>query len=499
MPVTSPTGIPGESADWKYSSVDNPYLGMSFYGSAGFVNKTNYGTIDNESLSVYASGYNNIHMGFWSFGYLDIVDDFCMSGKCLRYTITGGFSKSNDGTNQCGTYGEAGQSCDSYGTIYRTKEQFLALSSSPNYDKAKGDYNIGRFKFYLGNNDNTYKTPMPSIPESTNRMSYYVWNPTGIDPRNEPKDTNVAPGDTAYPGPANSVGGHWYHYGTITMGGGWTHYYVDEHPSYSNSWGSFTGSPLPLGAQRTFRLQYPTEGGYWSTMYTMYHSAGPASNQSIQWNGATRTFPDEFYLDNIQFITDSEPQNEETINGMALTYTSTDETFWLGFESKYAFGGGKDYGTYEVRYRIGSEITNANFSTSSLADVTVIPQFNGTSPAAGTFAKTYSHRTGVMIRFKVQESDNSSIVPGASLWVAVKEVGQNPADLRYPVSTPGYVGRNYVTNTTLDWAYDEAAIPLIKRIPYTIGPSMSSQQQGTASLNGGGNAVLTGSGGLTIQ
>lgn len=479
MPVTSLNGIPGESADWKYSSVDNPVMSpggaMTFFGSAGFVNKTNYGTLQPESLSVYASGYNDPHMGYWGFGYLDIVDDFCMSGKCLRYTTTGGHSKANDGTNHCGALGSGTASCDAYGVVYRTKEQWLALQGAginPNYDKSKGDYNLGRFKFYLGNNDNTYRTPMPAVPATTNRMSYYVHNPKGIDPRNVPKD-NVAPGETAYPGPANHVGGHWYHLGTITMGGGWTHYYVDEHPNYNNSWGSPTNSPIPLGAMRTFRAQYPSEGSYWASMYTMYHSAAPADNQPIEFNGATRTFPDAFHLDKIEFVTDSEPQNEETINGMALTYTPENTSFWLGFFGKYHLGG-VDYATYEVRYRIGSEITNDNWATSTLADIIPIPEFKMLYPAPGVVAKNYPSRAGVMIRFRVQTSDQGSVYPGANLWVAVKEVGQDGSNPQLPSTIPNYKGKNYTVNTLLDWTYDEAALPLIKRIPYTVGPFIST-------------------------
>ena len=305
-------------------------------------------------------------------------------------------------------------------------------------------------------------------------MSYYQYLTSDVTVDQFVVD-GVAAETLSYAAPFNNTGGHWYHYGLGSVPNGWTHYYIDEHPSYSNSWGSMVNSPLPLGAQRTYRVQYPDAGGYWESMYHFYSSSGKI-NHPIETNGlakASTKLPAAQYMDELMFINDPEPQNEETINGMALTYIYDDQYFWLGFVGKYMHACNINYASYEIRYRIGDEITNANFGSSKLVNMDIPAVLTGySSPAPGVITKNTSCRNGVLARFKVQPEDQQLLVENTSLWIAVKDVSQDPNDDHLPNPAPGYNGRNYNTHTDLDYAYDSPAMQYIKRIPYTLGPDI---------------------------
>ena len=480
FPTNAENEIPKNSnqnspVDWQYSSYDHN-TGRDFFGSEGWFNTDpNQTTVDEEAwYTIAPGGYNNPHMGYGNFGYVDIVDHPCMSGNCVRYTLTGGFSKSVDGQDHCGSYGD-GASCQQYGEIYSSKTAFLNFASDPTYDGSLGDYQIGRFKWYLGNGDMSYHTPLPITTSAHNRMSYYQYLTSDVTIDQLVID-GVAAEFLSYAAPFNNTGGHWYHYGLGSVPNGWTHYYIDEHPSYNNSWGSMVNSPLSYGAQRTYRVQYPNAGGYWESMYHFYSSSGKVNNP-IETNGLAKpeTLPAAQYMDELMFVVDPEPQNEETINGMALTYIYDDQYFWLGFVEKYMHACNVNYGSYEIRYRIGDEITNSNFLNSKLVDIHNPQIFTGyTTPAPGVIVDNTSCRSGILVRFKVQPEDQHLLVEGANLWIAVKDVSQDSNNDHIPNPTAGYKGRNYNTYSDLDYDYDHNAMKYIKRIPYILGPDIQN-------------------------
>ena len=436
LPPTPPQKIPDGGGDWLYTTArinSNGLYYMSQYDCAGWRSTNGYGSIFN-FFYLYLDTYNSDHMGWETWGFLDIDATNAIRGNSLRYYVTGG--KNSFSTN---------------GLLVTTKSHYtnyLHLGIDP-----VGTNNlVGHPYLYFVNTSPTPYTPFPEA-QGANRLSLYYCAPATLTNQN-----------SSYPipvmnvGPYNGVGGHWYHEFNV-QGGGWTHALCDGHPQHNNAWSSATNFPYPSKSLRDMGTDYFTN------LYRWYVSFKPHSGIGVP--------PYSVWYDEIEFRYDSEPQNNETICSLSATYFATSGAFEIGFADKYK-DFSKSFSTYELRYSF-RPIDNANWSNATPAHILTNATFKIQDRADGRFQKYSPYYQAVWAPFALADSnDTARLQPGTLIWFAVKDISQIGSDGQLPVTNSGIGfhpvdGRDYTTySTNFDYAGDQPALPLIKRIDFRI-------------------------------
>ena len=331
FPKTEPDAVPGSSNDWIYTTAQtNPQPGyyMTTYDSAGWRTRNAYpepNAAVHDLFYRYGSlPYNSSHMGFETYGYLEIDGTRAVVGNSLRYRVTGGKN-----ANTCPDGNSGPLPCNASGLKVTTKEGYLDYIEN-GQDPVEGDQAMGHPYIYFSNtSQNANPVPFVQAP-GHNRLSLYVYLPDEVE--NGPGGYTTPPAITLNIGPYNGIGGHWYHHYTF-QGGGWAHVIVDGHPQHNNAWSSASLYPYPSSSMRNMDI------AYFNGMYRWYLTTKP-------YDGVAAP-PYSVWIDEIEFQLDDEPQNSETICSPSILHHASSNLFEVGFMDKYK-NNGKSYATYEA-------------------------------------------------------------------------------------------------------------------------------------------------------
>jgi hypothetical protein len=267
---------------------------------------------------------------------------------------------------------------------------------------------------------------------------------------------SMRPEITINVGPFNGDGGHWYHE-YCNQGGGWMHVITDGHPQHNNSWYDPSKYPYPSSSLRDMGTDYFTNWYRWYITFKPYEGVGQV--------------PYNVWLDEVRFIYDPEPQNNETINNPTITYLETSNTFELGFMGKYK-NCAQCYSTYELRYAF-EPIDNAGWSNATPAHILEDIRFGISNRLDGKFHKWWPHYASVWAPFELQSNDMPEIYPGRTIHFAIKDISQIDGDSMSPITnTIGrwpVGGRDYLNySNSFDYAGDQPVLKLIKRTDFRI-------------------------------
>ncbi|MEW6219219.1 MAG: fibronectin type III domain-containing protein [Thermodesulfobacteriota bacterium] len=444
LPVTGAAEIPGDGGDWLYttaSSHPDPTLPMTTNDWAGWRSTVPYPAPHDGIAGFfyqYLNTYNSAHMGFSTYGFLEIDGEQAVRGHSLRFRVTGG-------VNSTGTHGE----------LVTSKEHYLDLLAQ-GIDPVAHGVRVGHPYLYFANNSPA-SAPAP-FPEAqgANRLSVYYHAPATLT--NGPGGSGMRPEPTVNLGPYNGDGGHWYHE-ICNQGGGWTHVLVDGHPQHNNAWSGAESYPYPSRSLRDMGVAYFNGWYRWYLTFKPYEGIGDA--------------PYDVWLDEVAFRHDPEPQNNETIATPAVTWLPASRSFEIGFMDKYK-NNPYSYSTYELRYAF-APITNATWDHATPAHILADERFAIAERTDGRFAKHWPYYQSVWAPFTLASfADLDRLTAGTVIHFAVKDISQIGGDSPQPITDTGIGrwsvgGRDYAGHGDLfDYAGDQPALPLIKRIDFQL-------------------------------
>lgn len=382
--------LPEDSLNgWKYypsSTGSNSNLS----GTSGWINSTPYPQTKQifDLFKIFRCTYNSDHMGYETYGFLEIDNKVAVKGNSLKIITTGG-------VNQSGIHGEK---------LNGKSEYFKILDQGIDpFPKTK--VKVGHpYLYFMNTSPSNKKLPFPQA-EKKNRLSFYVKMPDSV--RNDPKGKgSPQPSATMSIGPFNGNGGHWYH-SVFNRGGGWTHVLVDGHPNHNNSFHSADRYPYPSRSVRDM------DRDYFNSMYRFYITFRPYQGLAVP--------PYFIWIDEIEFYYDAEPQNNETINSPALTYHSRTGKFEIGFSDKYK-NNKHSFSGYELKYSF-APITNENYEETNYAVIIGDSRFKGVEYSKkGYFKKVWPYYQAVWAPFRLKKEDQSQLVPGKRVYFAVKDL-----------------------------------------------------------------------------
>ena len=389
FPATSPEAVPGDSIVWQYSSkATNP---SPYISSCGWISDNTYDSGIFNLFNLYSSdAYNSDHMGYNTYGYLEIDDKEAVRGRSLRITTTGG---------------KKGEGCDSapceFGVELHSKEEYLNLKDSGvNVVSSTGE-KVGHPTIYFMNSSASH-SPRP-FPEAKdcNRLSIYIKLPNEIAVSYSGK-----PNRTLSVGPYNDVGGHWYN-DFMVAGGGWTHLVVDGHPSHNNSWHNASKYPYPSASLRNMDVDY------FNSMYRFYLTLSPYSGVAAP---VYQTWIDEvsFYFHDGKF------ENNETINSPSVGLNGETNEFNIGFFAKYK-NNSQDSGKYDIRYSF-SPISNENYDSATPVHILDNGTHGIKSSTSGHIYKKSNYYPQVWAGFRLRAEDEGKIEPGVKIYFAIKDI-----------------------------------------------------------------------------
>jgi Big-like domain-containing protein len=427
---SSGTTLPRSSSGWDYTP-QTQYQTGDDYGS-----RTN-----TNSWYTYRPYYNTPNMGWEWYGFTEIDNQVSMNGNSLKITVTGGKSSvypHGAGLNVC------------------NKSGFLA-NDGPGYSYPSNTI-VGDPYIYFWANPDDYNPATAKFSQASgaNRFSLYVKAPATVKVDDNyharPVDTwnfgSFLSGQTA----------HYYSYIGIG-GGGWAKIQLDEHPTYYNGTSSYVQNRI---------------ANYWQNVTHFYF----AEMSGDLYDGHSPV-PYNIWIDSMQFeYDDYTPQNNETINDLAVIYNdSVDKTWEITFNDKYQdqITYTKAKSSYELRYSF-SPITNENWASATPAN---IQAYNGKwtmeARTDGRFKRIdNSAYTKVWASFKLSSADQTAFESNPHIYFAVKDVSQAPNDLHNLnpelTGTLSGQGRDYTwaSNIFTDYATDANNLPYIKRIDYEL-------------------------------
>jgi len=455
FPATGAKEYPADSIDgkWRYSSGQHDTF-FNFYGSCGYWNTVelpNHSGV-NEYFNLYKNSYNNAHMGWTTHAFFEIDDKVAISGKSLKITVTGGVTET-------GTHGLPLFNKEDYLDLINAGQDPVAHDGV----RLKSDARL----YFMNESYNNGNYPLRAAA-GANTFSYYVYLPEGITNKADaPKPNDLAHQVTMHTGPFNATGGHFYHT-FYTNGGGWIHVNQGTHPQHNNSFDNASKYPYPSMSIRDYGTSY------YNSLYAIYLALGS------YYEGSTPQY--NIWLDEPEFLYESYPQNNETINSTAIGYyPQKDNLFELSFEGKYK-NNGYSNATYEVRYSF-SQITNENWPSAKTVNIQADNYYGIPDSADGIIKKVNAWRQTVWAPLKLQAADVGLLTSGTKIYFAVKDVSQDPNNLQVP--NPAYNnGRLYAAYpNTFDFAGDQAALPLIKRIDFFIAEGNPSNQAAFPIIN----------------
>lgn len=464
-----PTGINEKPSDetngtWTYHSGRTdpwPYIQYNGWRDEAEIAPGIY-----QYITYTINSYNSLHMGFETYGFMEIDDQKAVKGNSLKITTTGGI---NDETT-----------LKRLGIRVENKEEYIEMANNgidPVYHGGK----VGHpYIYFMANNSSLNNLVTFPVAQGANKLSMYILMPSGVKngtlesaryDRSPQQTINLGPyanipNPTLYP-PTHplydkngTIGGHWYNV-FYNEGGGWTHILAEPHPQHNNAFDNAAKYPYPSYSMRDLGLDF------YKSLYRNYITFYPYVGIDSP--------PYYTYIDEIEFIFDEEPQNNETINNPGVTYYPEDKHFSIGWNDKYKNNGGA-WATYEIRYSF-SQITNANWSNAKLVTIIDDPRYNEVSSTGpGRIKKHWPYSPAVFGQFTIDPDDKAKLTPKTTIYFAIKDVSQNPIDTLDPISDRA--GRDYRNNgDQFDYAGDAPDLPLIKRIDFYIPETINSMPQ----------------------
>lgn len=448
--VTDSLSNPRSAPNWLYTTGDSntvPATYMSTNDMAGWVSTRTYSSTVNDYFYSYLNGYNSEHMGFSTYGFLDITSNGVV-GNALRYYITGG-KNTVSMPNGCGNY-------------ITTKQHYLD-SLANEADPVCSTDTIGHPYLYVTNSSNI-STPVPfDKTTGNNRLSLYIYIPKGL--KNGDGGYGNPVQATVNVGPYTESQGHWYHAFNL-QGGGWGHYVLEGHPQHNNSYNSSDDFPAPSNAIRDMG------DAYVQAMFRFYITFLP-------YEGILKS-PYEIKYDEFSFYNDTVQQNNETVASAAIMYNPEDTIFEVSFMDKY-INNAHSYSTYQLRYS-SSPINNANWSSATSAHILPDSRFGIADSTNGKFKKWWPYYQQVWAKFRLAtDNEMNNLTSGQKIYFAIKDVSQVDGDSKTPVSATG--GRDYTTYaSSFDYAYDSAALSKVHLIDYIIAGADATPIIGSLSF-----------------
>lgn len=425
---TTEEKLPDNSKDgWVYSSnlkKENIYLSST----CGWFDTKKYADFPHafNFFKKFKCDYNNAHMGFETFGFLEIDPENALIGNSLKYVTTGGINSSGK-----------------HGQRLHSKDEYLRMKAQNVDIVAMDGQRVGHpYLYFMNNTMNQGNLPFPEA-KGKNRLSFYVKMPGAVNNSGTPPNS-PQPSSTMSIGPYNGNGSHWYHT-VYNRGGGWTHVVIDGHPNHNNSFNNAASYPYPSFSLRDMDMDY------FQTMYAFYITFSSYEGIAVP--------PYEILIDEIEFYHDSEPQNNETINSPAVTFYDTKNVFEIGFSDKYK--NNKDsWSSYEVKYSF-DPITNKNYDNISFVTILEDSRFKGVSyNENGFFKKVWPYYQAVWAPFRIKKTDENRLIPGKKIYFAVKDLSKRPYE-------KGNFDEDGDTQI-VEGSDGKRRIDLIKRIDYII-------------------------------
>ncbi|MCG8567357.1 MAG: hypothetical protein MI747_19980 [Desulfobacterales bacterium] len=421
---TPPDQAPEHASDgWRYKP-----LAIFSRGGTGWADSRHYPDKPGvyNYFKSYSCTYNNPHMGFETYGFLEIDSHTAVRGNSLRFVATGGVNSKGQ-----------------HGLAVHSKDGYLKMRARGENPVATGGEKVGHpYLYFMNNTMNRGNTPFHKA-QGMNRLSLYVKMPGTIANDGRPPHA-PQPGKTMTIGPYNGTGGHWYH-DVYNQGGGWTHVLVDGHPNHNNAYHNAQAYPHPSYSVRDMGTPY------FDSLHAFYLTFHPYEGIAVP--------PYSIWVDEIAFLHDPEPQNSETINSPAITWFPRKRSFEIGFSDKYK-NNKHSHSQYQVKYAF-APITNANYHQA--APVIIIPdkRFKGMDlNPGGKFKKIWPYYQAVWAPFRLKKEDTDRLVPGTRVYFAVKDLSKRP----YETGTFDREGDLAVVPGT----QGKRRIDLIKRMDYLI-------------------------------
>jgi hypothetical protein len=362
---------------------------------------------DGLNIAGFYATYNNNHMGWMRYGFLDAETEVSISGGALRVQMTGGVYR-----NEAGELVEVGEQVFSK-SMYTTPttEQRRLPGDLPLYFKTASS-----------------TTPFKQF-EGINRLSMWVWFPEeyrGMEGYNKENYNAPQRSFSLYPFIDTSKRGHYYHKIANVRMGGWTKVQFDAHPTHHNGGVSGANNSFLEGG-----YEYKGDGvAYFANMTTFALRPEFAINLPPE----AHFIIDEIETDYVKY------ENEETISSLAVGFDPNTQRFDIAFADKYRCADCS--AQYEVRYSF-SPIDNANFPHAHLPEKTI--NFDRSlSNDQGVIHKPHNGYNELWAALELKDEHRARLVEGEVVYFAVKDISwrrtmQNFADLK-SITVPG-VGR----------------------------------------------------------
>ena len=416
--------LPQDSVDgWRYTSRK-----LFAKASSGWAQSRTYADdpFVYDYFKSYNCTYNNAHMGFETYGYLEIDGLSAVRGNSLRFVATGGINSKGK-----------------HGLPLFSKDTFLKMRARGQNPITSDGSRVGHPYLYFMNTSMNKGNIAFEQARGMNRLSLYVKMPPSVKNDGTPPHA-PQPRTTLTIGPYNRTGGHWYH-NYYNQGGGWTHILVDGHPNHNNAFHNAESYPYPSRSLRDMGTEY------FDTLHAFYLTFHPYEGLAVP--------PYTIRVDEIRFFHDPEPQNNETINSPAVTWFKENKSFEIGFSDKYK-NNKHSHSKYQVRYSF-SPITNANYSQATPVIIKRDKRFKEMAlNPSGKFKKIWPYYQNVWAPFRLKGEDTARLTPGTRIYFAIKDLSKRPyetgtfdreGDLAF---VPGTQGKR--------------RIELIKRVDYLI-------------------------------
>lgn len=383
------------------------------------------------SLYLYYNKYNNDHMGWTRWGYIDANKEICIKGGALKVVLTGG------AYNKRGRVGTKGRPITS-------KTQWKEM-----IDKGLNVYAEtpvpGGLSIYMRNQNST--TTFANF-QGKNRLSMWVLMPVSPSKsfNKQRYSLNYRRPDYTfefYPFIDDSRRGHYYHSLANIPLGGWTHFVFDAHPVHHNS-----GDKNPYSYYRSGGREAPGRSVDYFNRIVSFSLVGA--------NTKHQPSPTNIYFDEIEsyFV---EHENDETIAGLGVGFSPDTKQFDISFADKYRGRGCRS--SYEVRYSF-EPVTNENYKDSRLCRVTNFLRKQNNDK--GLIYKPAEGYNQIWAGIRLRPSDEKKLNEGTTIYFALKDMSDRSelgARDKFDLETVHVPGLGMVRR-----------IDLIKTIDYKIYP-----------------------------
>jgi hypothetical protein len=396
------------SFDFKDNKIENGFDKWS-YSDKGTnpcnvyngINQSKLCTPNNFRFYIHFANYNNHHMGWRRYGYIDASSTLAVSGSALKIVQTGG------------VYPDGAGNVIQSGRVVTSKSDMIGVD---NYSVLSDKTLPGDLGVYYKSDTSTNK-----IPElyGKNRLTLWLFMPresSNFEKYNMKEKGRPDSRFSWYPFIGTSKAAHYYHHISNIAMGGWTKIQFDAHPTHNNAGNSRSYNAFNEGGK-----EYKGDGRSYFSNIAAFAFASKAMRNL--------TSPVAYYIDEVE-SSYVEYENEETINNVAVGYNPYTKQFDISLEDKYRCT--KCKAQYELRYSF-SPISNANFILAR--KVKNVVNFNRRdNNDNGKVIKSAPGYNQIWAAFNLQSEDNLKLNIGRKVYFALKDISnrgsinQDPLD-----------------------------------------------------------------------